>query len=90
MHDFEGAIELHRLVVEDFTQLERRAEEIDEAVIDATCTVEDIGEEVRHAPHPFLSTGHAPISCLYFQSLELCAPASEQGRRSQQSCKIVR
>ena len=87
--ELEGAIELHRLTVEDFAQLERRAEEITEEIIDATCTVDDgDAKEVRHAPLPLLSPGHAPVSCLQIQSLGLGAPAAKQGRGSKQNCKI--
>ena len=49
--DLEEPIELHRLVVEDFTQLQRRAEEINEAVLDATCATEDEAEEVSTVPN---------------------------------------
>ena len=39
--ELKGATELHRLALEDFSQLERRAEEIDEAIVNATCTIMD-------------------------------------------------
>ena len=39
--ELKGATELHRLALEDFSQLEGRAEEIDEAIVNATCTIMD-------------------------------------------------
>ena len=58
-----GAIELHRLVLDDPDQLKRRKEEITEAMINATCSIAlDDGyiiEEVRQAPLPkFVVLGH--------------------------------
>ena len=51
-----GAIELHRLALEDRAQLERREEEITAEIIDATCsmTIDDgyIHNEVKQAPLP--------------------------------------
>ena len=50
------------MVVEDFAQLERRAEEIDEAIVNATCSVDD-GDviEVRQETPPPLFFRHLPI-----------------------------
>ena len=42
-----GAIELHRLALEDFAQLERRAEQINEVIINTTCSINDEDKEVR-------------------------------------------
>ena len=47
-----GAIELHRLAVDDFAQLSRRAEEISEAIVDAYCSVNEHVREVRQSPPP--------------------------------------
>ena len=88
----EGAIELHRLVLEDFDELKRRADDIDEAIVNATCSV-DGGEfaykEVSQVPLSFFP-GDTADSRLLVQSLGLSAPAPEQWRRSKQSCKIKR
>ena len=58
-YELEGAIELHRLVVEDLNQLERRADEMDEAVFDATCSVDvdefkGVSVVLPHPPSLFL------------------------------------
>ena len=84
-----GAIELHRLAVEDLEQLKKRAEEINEAIANATCSVDDGDiEEVRQeTPPPLFFPGHTVDARLQVQSLGLGAPAAEQGCRSQQSCK---
>ena len=51
-----GAIELHRLAKKDCAQLEKRKEEITEAIINSTCSLtHDDGyvySEVRQAPPP--------------------------------------
>ena len=49
-----GAIELHRLVVDDRAQLVRRKEEITKAIIDATCSF-SVFKEVRQTPLPIPS-----------------------------------
>ena len=86
-----GAIELHRLAVEDPAQLERRKEEITVGIINATCSADD-GEyrEVSQAPLPKSPPGHVTVSRLLLQSLGLGAPAAEQGCRSKQGDEIVR
>ena len=70
--------ELHRLVVEDFAQLKRRADEITEAIINITCSY-DKGQvrEVRQAPIHSSFPGHASVSCLSGPSLGLSAVALE-------------
>ena len=82
-----GAIELHRLVVEDLAQLEKRKGEITVEIINSTCSVTrddgSIYKEVRQTPHPN-SPGDATLACLLLQSLGLGTTAAEQGRRSQQ------
>ena len=83
------AIELHRLAVEDFDQLERRADEIKEENINATCSFVDRPyKEVRQAPLQNSSPGHSTIPRLLVQCLGLGAPAAQQGRRSQQGRKM--
>ena len=82
----EGAIELHRLVVEDFDELKRRAEDIDEAIVNATCSLNGWLLEVSQSLSSIFSPGHTFDACLQAQSLGLSAPAAEQGRRSKQSC----
>ena len=76
------AIELHRLVL--VAQLERRKEEITEAIINSTCsmTIDDgyICKEVRQAPFLNTSPGDATVPCLHVQSLGLSAAESQQGR----------
>ena len=39
-----NALELHRLVVEDYNQLERRSKELDKKIIDAKCSFEALNE----------------------------------------------
>ena len=84
-----GAIELHRLALQDYNQLERRAAEINEENINATCSVNDGVEwkEVKQTPLPNSSPGHSTVPRLPVPSLGLGAPAVEQGRRSQQGSK---
>ena len=66
-----GAIELHRLVVEDFDQLKKRKDEITSAIIDSKCSVGDLAEfpyeEVSPpASLPSPSVGHTTVPlCLY-------------------------
>ena len=46
-----GGIELHRLAVKDFDQLERRADEIKAEDVNSTCSINDGRvKEVRQAP----------------------------------------
>ena len=72
-----GGIELHRLAVEDFDQLERRADEINEENIKATCTADDgFFKEVRQAPLPNSSPGDTTVPRLPVRSLGLGAPAA--------------
>ena len=86
-----GGTELHRLAVEDYNQLERRAAEINEENINATCTVNDGRfKEVRQASLPNSSPGDTTVPRLLLQSLGLCAYAAEQGRRSKQGNKKER
>ena len=79
-----GAIELHRLVLEDYAQLERRAGELKAEFINSTCTVD--GELVKEVSQPILpfSPGDATVSCLLVPKVGHGALAPEQGRRSQQ------
>ena len=84
----DGALELHRLAVEDSAQLERRKEEITVAIVNATCSFKDgLLKEVSQAPLPNSSPGHGPGARLQPRRLGLGAPAAEQGRRSKQGCK---
>ena len=84
-----GAIELHRLAVEDLEQLKKRAEEINEAIVNATCSVDDgdVIEVRQETPPPLFFPGHTVDARLQVQSLGLGAPAAEQGCGSQQSWK---
>ena len=41
---FTNGLELHRLVLEDYDQLERRSKELDKKIIDAKCSDEEINE----------------------------------------------
>ena len=87
----DGAIELHRLAVEDPAQLERRKEEITVAIVNATCSMSSVDDgmfrEVSQAPLPNSSPGHGLVARLLRRRLGLGAPAAEQGRRSKQGCK---
>ena len=79
-----GAIELHRLVWEDYAQLERRAGELKVEFINSTCSAgDDWYKEVSQPPLPF-SPGDTTVARLQVPSLGLGALAPEQGRRSQQ------
>ena len=82
-----GAIELHRLAVEDLDQLKKRVDEINAEIVNATCSVDD-GDllEVSQSLPSIFSPGHTFDACLQAQSLGLSTPAAEQGRRSKQSC----
>ena len=83
-----GGMELHRLVLEDFDQLERRADEINRENVNSRCSFRDgYYEEVSQTPLPNSSPGDATVPGLQLQSLGLGAPAAEQGRRSKQGRK---
>ena len=46
-----GGIEIHRLVTEDYDQLERRSIEINKENINSTCSIDEIGyKEVGQTP----------------------------------------
>ena len=80
-HKLTGAIELHWLAVQDFAQLERRTDEINNAIIDASCALCSVNggyTKVRQAPLPF-SPGYSTVSCLHVRKLPLSTPAAEQG-----------
>ena len=53
-----GAIELHRLVLEDYDQLKKRKNEITKTIIDSTCAIDDEHDghykEVIQMPLPLL------------------------------------
>ena len=50
-----GAIELHRLVLQDYDQLKQRKDEITRKIIDSTCEVDDgFYKEVSQPPLPLL------------------------------------
>ena len=57
-----GGIELNRLAVEDYDQLERRADEITEENINTTCTV-DGGYWVSQVSPICISFGYAFLIC---------------------------
>ena len=83
-----GAIELHRLAIEDPAQLEKRKEEITMEIINTTCSMTfdngRIYKEVSQTPLPNSSPGDATVPRLLLRSLGLGAPAAEQGGRSKQ------
>ena len=85
-----AGIELHRLACEDYNQLERRAAEINEENINATCFFIGSWKEVRQTSLPNSSPGHPTVPRLPVRSLELGALAPEQGRRSQQGGEMER
>ena len=85
-----GAIELHRLALEDYAQLERRAGELKAEFINSTCTRGDgYIKEVSQPILPF-SPGDATVPRLLRLCLGLGALAPEQGRRSQQGGEMER
>ena len=50
-HQLTGAIALHSMAVNDFARLERRSDEIDDAILNATCSVDgDKFKGVRQTP----------------------------------------
>ena len=53
-----GAIELHRLALEDYDQLKKRKDEITKTIIDSTCAIDDDYDshykEVSQMPLPLL------------------------------------
>ena len=51
-HLVTGAIELHRLAVLDFDELERRKDEITEDIVNATCSYDDGHTEVMKSGWP--------------------------------------
>ena len=84
-----GAIELHRLVLEDYAQLERRAGELKAELINTTCTAFDgLYKEVSQPPLPF-SPGDATVPRMLVRTVGHGALAPEQGRRSQQGGEMV-
>ena len=46
-HELTGAIVLHSMAVHDFARLERRSDEIDDAILNATCSVDGDCKGVR-------------------------------------------
>ena len=82
---------MHRLALQDYDQLERRADEINEENVNSTCSLDDgVYKEVSQAPLPNSSPGDATVPRLLLQSLGLGAPAADQGRRSKQGRKMER
>ena len=81
-YNLTGAIELHRLALGDYDQLERRAGDLKAELINSTCTVDGY-KEVSQPILPF-SPGDATVSCLLVPKVGHGALAPEQGRRSQQ------
>ena len=56
-YNLTGAIELHRLVLEDYDQLKTRKDEITKTIIDLTCAIDDDYyhfKEVSQMPLPLL------------------------------------
>ena len=52
-----GAIELHRLVLQDYDQLKKRKDEITRKIVDSTCAVDaddEFYKEVSQSPLPLL------------------------------------
>ena len=60
-------LELHRLVVEDYDQLERRSKELDKKIIDAKCSWGSL-KEVSDPPS-LSSPGDATVSRLLCQTV---------------------
>ena len=61
-----GAIELHRLVLEDYDQLEKRKNEITSTIIDSTCAVDgatSISNNFKEVSQPPLSLFPRPRHC---------------------------
>ena len=74
--------------MEDYDQLERRADEINEEIVNSTCPADNgYIKEVSLPPLPNSSPGDATVPRLLLPSLGLSAPAADQGRRSKQDRK---
>ena len=58
-----GAIELHRLVSEDYNQLLKRKDEITSTIIDSTCAVDDFGYVIKEVSQPPLTLLRRPRHC---------------------------
>ena len=61
-----GAIELHRLVLEDYDQLEKQKNEITSTIIDSTCAVDgatSISNNFKEVSQPPLSLFPRPRHC---------------------------
>ena len=82
-YDLTNALELHRLVVEDYDQLERRSKELDKKIIDATCSDELFSYKEVSEPPSLSSPGEATVSRLLAQRDQLRPPPSQPRRRSQ-------
>ena len=55
-HQLTGAIVLHSMAVHDFARLERRSDEIDDAILNATCSVDGDCKGVRQTPPLLVNT----------------------------------
>ena len=54
-YNLTGAIELHRLILEDYDQLKKRKDEITKTIIESTCAIDvDYYKEVSQPPLPLL------------------------------------
>ena len=78
-----NGLELHRLVVEDYNQLERRSKELDKKIIDAKCSDEKLKEVSEPLPPSLSSPVDATVARLLFQRHQLRPPPSHPRRRSQ-------
>ena len=76
-----GAIELHRLVSEDYNQLLKRKEEITSTIIDSTCEVEALVE-----PYPlhFKEVSQPPLPL--FRRSRHCGWHARKETQKQHSC----
>ena len=84
-----NGIELHRLVMEDHDQLERRSKELDKKITNAKCSDKVRNKEVSE-PHPpsLSSPGDATVVGLQPQRHQLRPPPSQPRRRSQYCADI--
>ena len=73
-----GAIELHRLVLEDYDQLKKRKDEITRKIVDSTCAVDaddEFYKEVSQSPLPILPRSR---HCFSLVGTELIKPLKQR------------
>ena len=73
-----GAIELHRLALQDYDQLKKRKDEITRKIVDSTCAVDaddEFYKEVSQSPLPILPRSR---HCFSLVGTELIKPLKQR------------